>query len=121
MNTSTVQAPLPDSAEKRPSSAMSVRVVIQLSFISVLMNYDSPQRTHSVASNTSDHDDSHHSDSETVTPPILTTSNVHALTPEQQQKVKEQQQKKEQRGLAAYIATLQSKRAWDALVHGNMS
>lgn len=67
--------------------------------------------------------------SEPAPPSILTTSNVHTLTPAQTQQVlkdikkedvhsKMTDSEKEQRG---YIATLQSRRAWDALVHGNMS
>lgn len=34
---------------------------------------------------------------------------------------KEKEKEKEKRALGAYISTLQSKRAWDALVHGNMA
>lgn len=68
--------------------------------------------------------------SEPAPPSILTTSNVHTLTPAQTQQVLKDIKKeddalskmtdveKEKRG---YIATLQSRRAWDALVHGNMS
>lgn len=68
-------------------------------------------------------------------PTILTTSNVHTLTPAQTQQVlkdikKEdalskmtdaERERMKQRGPGGYIATLQSGRAWDALVHGNMS
>ncbi|EJD04775.1 uncharacterized protein FOMMEDRAFT_18521 [Fomitiporia mediterranea MF3/22] len=85
----------------------------------------------------------HELENESAAPPILTTSNVHALSPSQAQSVKEAQSgssstgdattlkrsSKERDGkenahaygVSAYIATLQSKRAWDALVHGNMS
>ena len=77
-------------------------------------------------------------------PVILTTSNVHGLSPSQAASVRDQthnttssitsqhgaeaaeataaaKKERERRGMGAYIETLKSKRAWDALVHGNMS
>ena len=58
----------------------------------------------------------------------MTTTNVHAMTPDTQAKAKKlvkegklKERKDADGAVVGYIATLQSKRAWDALVHGNMS
>ncbi|KLO07376.1 hypothetical protein SCHPADRAFT_909553, partial [Schizopora paradoxa] len=79
----------------------------------------------SEASSGSDHESGNHSAS-----PILTTSNVHGMTTAEAEarvkKIKDEkrrknaEEKEQKEKVAAYLATLQSKRAWDVLVHGNM-
>jgi len=71
------------------------------------------------------------SESDSKVPPIMTTTNVHSTSTSQalaeaKKKAKDENAKmkdgKQHDGtMAGYIATLQSKRAWDALVHGSMS
>ena len=60
-----------------------------------------------------------------VIPPIMTTSNVHSIPPAQAHAHAKILKKKEEEATGGmhmgYIATLQSKRAWDALIHGSMS
>ena len=55
----------------------------------------------------------------------MTTTNVHSIPPAQAQanakKLKKKEEEAKNGTVMGYIATLQSKRAWDALVHGSMS
>jgi hypothetical protein len=55
----------------------------------------------------------------------MTTTNAHSIPPSQAQanakKLKQKEEEAKSGSVAGYIATLQSKRAWDALIHGSMS
>jgi len=72
------------------------------------------------------------SDSDPASPPIMTTTNLHTnMSPEEIAKAKKLRKegtagaakdgKVQEGGIGGFVATLQSKRAWDALIHGNMS
>ena len=89
-------------------------MVVVLTFVLDLF-----QRSHSSSSIRSSHEEHAHSD---VIPPIMTTSNVHTIPPAQVHAHAKKLKKGDEGGVhMGYIATLQSTRAWDALIHGSMS